>query len=252
MGIYRNLPLGGSCMMFNEQVFLTLAHFCDKHGPRVLMVTQTSNEIENSQELILPEFPKDSYCSSCLLRFPDTILTGTAIRSVFGSSSSISTQYSSIRYQLLTSIVRKTFSEETMSYDSSPFIFYDENRGLNLAVGFKLEDVHARGNERRYCFILSIDGAGLEHKNDCMKIVTQHWQLIIESFGKIIEYIKNEAKQQLSNQQTEFTQMMGGTYLRANKQKLPVNLSELLGDQSIFLRIHNWNTFILRALADSE
>lgn len=239
-------------MFLHDTAFLSLTHFCDKHGPKVLMVTQTSSSLEDTMELLLPNYPKDSYCDSCLLRFPEACEDATSLKSSLDGFHSVSTQYSSIRYQLLNMIVKKTFSEEAMSYDGSPFMFYDEHRGLNLAIGFKLEDVHARGNERRYCLILTLEIKEQEEKTASLDVISQNWQFIIESIGKLIDFIKVQAKIQLNKQQTEFTQMMGGTYLRVNKQKFPVSLADIVGDQAIFLRIHKWNSFILSKIRATE
>lgn len=229
--------------------FLSLTHFCDKHGPSVLMVTQLASSLENCNELLLPEYPRDSYCSSCLLKFPDTNEHATSIRSTFDDFYSVSTQYSSVRYQLLSLIIKKTFSEENMSYDGSPFMFWDEHRGLNLAMGFKLEDVHARGNERRYCLILSLEKGESSGEKDAFNILAENWQFVIESFTKLISHIKIQSRGMLDKLQTDFTQIMGGTYLRENKQKIPVSLADIVGDSLIFLKIHKWNTYILKRLA---
>ncbi|CDO95952.1 unnamed protein product [Kluyveromyces dobzhanskii CBS 2104] len=204
-----------------------------------------ATDLNNCRDLLLPEYPKDSYCESCLLRLPDSNSNATSIRSVSQNFYSVSTQYSSVRYQLLSMIIKKTFSEETMSYDGSPFMFCDEHRGLNLAVGFRLEDVHARGNERRYCLILSLEKSDSWGENEAFQILSDNWQFIIESFAKLINHVKIMSREQLNRRQTDFAQIMGGTYLRENKQKLPVSLADIVGDELIFLRIHKWNTFIL-------
>ncbi|QEU59399.1 Lst7 [Kluyveromyces lactis] len=239
-------------MSVDDVGFLSLTHFCDKHGPKVLMVTQMASDLARCNELLLPEYPKDSYCESCLLRLPEPKSNATSIRSSIDDFYSVSTQYSSIRYQLLSMIIKKTFSEETMSYDGSPFMFCDEHRGLNLAVGFKLEDVHARGNERRYCLILSLEKRNPCDGNDVFKTLSGNWQFIIESLSKLIDHIKIQAREQLNRRQTDFAQIMGGTYLRENKQKLPVSLADIVNDQLIFLRIHKWNTFILTRLKSAQ
>ncbi|SCV99943.1 LAFE_0B05952g1_1 [Lachancea fermentati] len=226
---------------------ISLAHFCDKHGPRVLLVTQCA---ENSEELLLPSYPTDSYCESCLINFGGFKDEGLcSMRTKLQSKHYVSTQYSSIRYQLLYSIVRYMFSEETMSYDGSPLVFYDNSKGLNLVIGFKLQDANARGNERRYGLILTLDSH--DHLKD-MALLSHHWEFIINGFNKMVGYIKklrdDEIERKNRNETCgEFTPIVGA-YLRGNKLKEPRNLANLTNDELIFVRLHKWNTFMLDVL----
>ncbi|KAK5779205.1 hypothetical protein RI543_003093 [Arxiozyma heterogenica] len=229
-------------MDYFSTVLISLTHFCDKHGPRIICVTQCSNSgitsnnniderqsdnvtftsnnqdndedkseiksIPNSvkdafnvtggEELLVPNYPIDSYCDSCLLWFPPNPASTDnsepeindairSMRSILNNHAFVTTQYSSIRFQKLNSITRKVFSEETMIYDCSPFVFYDDIRGLNLSMGFKLYDENARGNERRYCLILTIDQPNIEF---AMDLLSQNWNFILLGFKKIINHIK--------------------------------------------------------------
>lgn len=292
--------------MDTTSVLISLTHFCDKHGPRIISVTQCSNItnipndlnntdstngpiIRGGEDLLVPNYPIDSYCESCLLQFPDNPTSSSpdeskgytsddikSMRSILGGKTYVTTQYSSIRFQKLNSITRKVFSEETMIYDSSPFIFYDENRGLNLSMGFKLYDENARGNERRYCLILTIDHFNIEL---AMNLLSQNWNFILLGFKKIINYIKqlhqnvlngknnhvnninylthfNEINSNGSTQNGKMSSNDGnifiGNYLRANKTKIAKNLIELTNDRDIFIKLHKWNSYLICSLINSD
>lgn len=229
-------------------MLISLAHFCDKHGPRILMVTQAGSPGSTGDELLVPNYPTDSYCESCSMYFPGDLHSGVrSMKSNIGNRCYVSTQYSSVRYQLLTLIIRRCFSEETMSYDGSPVVFYDDLRGLNLMIGFKLNDENARGNERRYCMIFTIDSK--DHKTS-MRRISENWNFITGGFSRMISYIREAHERELRRQTTLRDEqcsfaLLGGSYLRGNKVKIPRRLSDLTDDKLLFVRMHRWNSFIL-------
>lgn len=264
-------------------IFMSLGHFCDIHGPTLICVTQEGKTGNNGNELLLPDYPAESYCKSCSLYFPDcskvnenedvdtptptltslsireeppnsengkTNQEPRSIRSFIGKKPYVTTQYSAIRYQLLTSMIRKAFSEETMIYDNSPLVFYDDLKGLNLVMGFKLYDPNARGNERRYCLVLTIENS---NQLDAMKIVAALWHFITDSFTLLINSLKEKHSQNCSDIEKPNVEENGfnhdiGNFLRASKAKKDRNLSELTNDELIYLRIHKWNTYIVNTL----
>ncbi|CCH60710.1 hypothetical protein TBLA_0D02030 [Henningerozyma blattae CBS 6284] len=237
-------------------MFISLSHFCDKHGPRVLLVTQMNFNSSDNDPLLLPDYPLESYCDSCILHFPP-VSTKQDIRSMRSvlthhnhQISFVSTQYSSIRYQLLSSIIRKTFSEETMIYDMTPMIFQDDINKLNFVMGFKLHDENARGNERRYCLTFSIDST--DHLQS-MQLLSANIDFIINGFQKMIGYIKQLRDVQLNTlakqgQLDDNLTPIISTYLRGNKTKSSKNLTCLTNDKGIFVKLHKWNTFLLSSL----
>ncbi|KAH3903202.1 related to Protein LST7 [Saccharomycodes ludwigii] len=237
--------------------FITLAHFCDKHGPKVIQITQVARNNNDMESLLLPDYPTDSYCDSCLIKFPEVKDKNVKLRSMkskFESTGSdnhedthlyISTQYSATRFQLLSSIIKKIFSEETMLYNESPLCFYDNERGLNISLGFKLQDGHSRGNERRYCLIFSITNTS---QKLCSDIMNRHWDFILTAFNKEVSYIKELRKKVIDKQLNENRDnplISMGSYLRGNSLKIPKNLTELTGDRLFFMKLHKWNTYML-------
>ncbi|CCE61775.1 hypothetical protein TPHA_0B01030 [Tetrapisispora phaffii CBS 4417] len=249
---------GIELLPINKFLFsILLGHFCDKHGPTIVMVTQVGSISTGGDELLVPDFPTDSYCESCSMHISNNLVKDSStktdtksMRSVIADSVYVSTQYSLIRYQLMTQVIRKAFSEETISYDSSPLIFFDDIRGLNFVMGFKLYDDQARGNERRYSLIFNIN---TKNSKAAMNILANNWDFIEGGFLKIIHYIQHkheeDIKRQLEkeNEDGGFTPMVG-TFLRANKVKTSKNLSELTKDELIFIKLHKWNSYILKSL----
>ncbi|SCU81432.1 LANO_0B03070g1_1 [Lachancea nothofagi CBS 11611] len=231
-------------------MLISLAHFCDKHGPRVLLGTQFA---QDGDALLLPDYPTETFCDSCSMHFPSEDTSSRSMRTHLNSMYYVSTNYPSVRYQLTSSVIRHMFSEETMSYDSTPFTFFDQAKGLNLVMGFKLPDTDARGDERRYALLLTIDSS--DHASS-MKILAKHWEFITSGFKKIIDYIKQRRETEVrrnfaKNSSGDFTPM-GGGYLKGNKYKVPRNLSYLTNDDLLFVRLHKWNTFMLDVLNTNE
>ena len=191
-------------------MLITLAHFCDKHGPRILLGTQFATD---GEELLLPDYPTDTYCDSCSIHFPCYDKSSRSMRSTLHSVEFVSTNYPSLKYQLIYSVIRHMFSEETMTYDGTPLTFYDQGKGLNVAVGFKLQDSDARGDERRYGLLLTIDSP--DHAAS-MELLSRHWDFVNYSFSKIIQYTKqrrdDEVRRKASNESYgDFTPMAGSS-----------------------------------------
>ncbi|CCH41799.1 Folliculin [Wickerhamomyces ciferrii] len=215
---------------------ITLAHFCDKHGPRSIMCTQTT-ELSQMDQSTLPDFSKESYCKSCLLIYPKSTkgenVTTLRTEDTKTNHAFVSTQYSAIKFRVLNSIVRKCLSEEATIYDSKPMFFGDENRGYSMTQSFKIKDLEARGSERRYSFIVNCDQ---EHQ------VLENWDLIKDSILVMIEYLqKSSLKIELENSKNH------EIYLRGKVQHSK-SLIEMLKDDELFLKLHLWNSKLLRKL----
>ncbi|SCV01653.1 LAMI_0G12860g1_1 [Lachancea mirantina] len=227
-------------------MIISLAHFCDKHGPRVLLVTQSTKD---SQDLLLPDYPTDSYCESCLAHFPSGYGSSRSMRTVVRNRSYVSTNYSAISYQLVTSIIRHIFSEETMSYDGRPLTFYDQTRGFNVVVGFKLWDGNARGSERRYGFVFTINSRDYAAS---MTLLARHWHFLIHGLERMVSFIKKKREMEIIREEagdsySGFASSVGN-YLRGSTLKSPKNLALLTNDDLIFVRMHKWNIFLLDLL----
>lgn len=219
---------------------ITLAHFCDKHGPKSILCTQTTT-VDQVDQFILPSFSKESYCKSCLLMFPKSYsgenLTTLRTQDPKSEDIFITTQYSGVKFRLLNSIVRKCLSEESTVYDSKPMYFGDEFRGYSITQSFKIKDLEARGSERRYSFIVNSESEAA---------ILQNWDLIVENITVIIDYLKESSiKIELQNSKNN------EIFLRGKVQHSK-SLIELLSDDELFVKIHRWNSKLLRKLIKQD
>lgn len=223
-------------MSFN----ITLAHFCDKHGPKSILCTEKTT-MDAVDQFILPSFSKESYCKSCLLMFPKSYsgenITTLRTQDDKNDNVFITTQYSGVKFRLLNSIVRKCLSEETTIYDSRPMYFGDQTRGYSITQSFKIKDLEARGSERRYSFIVNCDNEAL---------ILRNWDLIVQNITVIIDYLK-ESSTRIELQNSKNHEI----FLRGKVQHSK-SLIELLSDDELFVKIHLWNAKLLRKLSNQE
>lgn len=212
---------------------ILLSHFCDRHGPRSILSTQLTTD--SSEQYVLPDFSKESYCTSCLLVMPKakTEPNTTTIQTEFEGDVYTTTQYSSVRFRQLNSIVRKCLSEESAVYDSRPMYFGDTSRGYSLTQSFKLRDLEARGSERRYALLVT--------STDENKLL-QSWETITEHFSAIINYLIERRRDYEMKSATNNEIFLRGKNIQSK------SMTELLGDEEVFLKIHLWNARLLRTL----
>lgn len=50
---------------------VSLAHFCEVHGPSMIMCTQVVNNPENLNDFYSPELPESQFCQSCMFQIPN-------------------------------------------------------------------------------------------------------------------------------------------------------------------------------------
>jgi hypothetical protein len=115
--------------------------------------------------------------------------------------------------------------------------FGDETRRYSISQSFKLKDLEARGSERRYAFIVNCDDE---------KLMLQHWGLIVDNLTAMIKYLIERSKEQeiKSSRNNEI-------YLRG-KNIQSKSMTELLGDDELFVKIHLWNTRLLKKLSKND
>ena len=258
-----------------------LAHFCELHGPSVIACTQIIDE-QSVKENLLLSYSRLTSCLSCQFILPDSTAnlvtklaednakkptnplqstspptptsTSTSISTdaIIGKVS-ISTHYPSSqkRYSALTKLVMKSLSVETMSDLSKPMFYGDAINGYCINQIFKVEDLNARGGERKYSLMVISDNESE---------LLMHWEIIGIYFNVVIELIQkkvdkaNQVKQSESNNNSN---CFGDGDLSANKMFdnerylrrsliKPKSLTELTNDNEIFVRIHLCVTEMLK------
>lgn len=268
-----------------NKFIISLAHFCEMHGPSVVMCTQCV-DTEEVDSLCLDEFqPPSNLCESCRLKIPkqeggvDTRADDndndndsdnlqrlferqrigndepSVVRSVFKDKAYISSQIpnSQVKDNALRQIVTRCLSLET-SYDSSkPVMFGDATVGYSIVMTFKLKDLLARGSERKYAFIVTS-----EMETELMK----HWNKIVSDLSAMVEYIVTKLteieKQQEGGKETDNQNTTTGDdqlsfiantnerfYRRAGGDTQPKSICSLLKDTNFFVKLHMWACTLL-------
>ncbi|ANZ77539.1 BA75_05179T0 [Komagataella pastoris] len=211
----------------------SLAHFCETHGPTVVLNTQHI-ATDQHEKLISSNYDQQA-CESCKLQLPNGSSTLTSIDN---EVTYVSTQYptSQAKYSILRQVAIKCLSVESTS-ELSPVMFGDPILGFTLACIFKISDNTARGGERRYSvMIVAEDESELIH----------YWNIIATNFKEWIHCIKQKREQVLSKQaeQGNNEQFFRRTQL-SNK-----NMVQLLEDPQFFIKMHVWASGVLKQLVN--
>lgn len=202
---------------------ICLTHFCELHGPSIIICTQVSDTRDHILQSSLQT------CSSCKLVNNNILTTIDALNF-------ISTQYpsSTQRYTSLTKLVMKSLSVETNSDLTKPMFYGDSLNGYSIHKIFKINDINARGAERKYsCMVIS----------DTESDLLQNWSIISLNIHQLISNIQLKVDTTLKNQTS--SSILDERYLRRAVIK-PKSLIELTGDDQIFIKFHLWATELLR------
>ncbi|KAI5949616.1 hypothetical protein KGF54_005494 [Candida jiufengensis] len=218
-----------------------LCHFCELHGPSIIICTQLTTK-DKKQDYLLQSNSKTTTnsCSSCQLILPENVinLSTTVTTPKNETQEFISTQYptSQKRYAALTKLVMKSLSIETNLDLTKPNFFGDNINGFCINKIFKIYDVNSRGLERKYGLMLISD-------NEIHLL--QNWDIITLYFNEYIYQLqlkinetneKNYAKTENSNNEK---------YLRRSMIR-PKSLIELTNDEQIFVKFHLWAIEVLK------
>ncbi|KAF6070602.1 Vesicle coat protein involved in Golgi to plasma membrane transport family protein [Candida albicans] len=123
----------------------------------------------------------------------------------------------------------KSLSVETMSDLSKPMFYGDAINGYCINQIFKVEDLNARGGERKYSLMVISDNESE---------LLMRWEIVSIYFNVVIELIQKKVAKANQVKQSE-------KYLRRSLIK-PKSLTELTNDNEIFVRIHLCVTEMLK------
>lgn len=229
-----------------------LAHFCELHGPSIVICTQIV-ERESLESYLLKQNSKMQTCASCELKLPDNsvnLVTSTEDLKQVGPHCYISTAYPSSqkRYTSLTKLVMKSLSVETITDLSRPIFFGDELNGYCISKIFKIRDVKARGSERKYSLLLVSDAEGELLRN---------WDLADSYLSELITNVRDKVDVASSND--ELKSSSEGTMLTFDNERFlrrslikPMSLVDLTNDADLFVRIHLWAVSLFLDIYASE
>ncbi|CAI5760185.1 unnamed protein product [Candida verbasci] len=142
---------------------------------------------------------------------------------------------STTRYTILSKMIMKSLSVETVSDSSKPIFFGDAINGYCLSRVFNLKDVNARGSERKYSLLVV---------SDSEMDILNNWDIVNLYFNEWIEILQQKVELELNKLTADSN---NEKYLRRGNVK-PKSLIELTNDQEIFIKVHLWASELIKDL----
>lgn len=213
----------------------SLAHFCEIHGPSIVICTQKSSTGTKNKAS-----SKLQLCALCELVLPNDAVN--IVSTVDEKEKYISTRYPSSQnlYTAYVKLVMKLLSVETSAESLKPVFFGDVVSGFCMSRVFKIQDVNSRGGERKYALIMGCD----EEVH-----LLRNWDVVTTYMGEIILLIQRQVERNLAQEAEQLNVMDNERYLRRSKIR-PKSLVELTNDTQIFVKIHLWAIDFLRDVLD--
>ncbi|VDM39267.1 unnamed protein product [Toxocara canis] len=260
------------------QTVMALCHFCENHGPRVVMTTQSMRDSTHS------DCYGSSYPVSGSVLFPGLF---SLLYVLFGSGlvtgdldagiSYISSQVSSVPFSLplqppksplknTKSISVPSASARSGSFEDSwleanidadsdgVILFGDDDHGYTLSHTFRLRDAKARGFQRWFSLIVI-----------CMDklLITNNYEFFVSSLSAIIHQLQEQANSVFFMEQSELANeclkqasrasLLPAHFMRNRVTKLDLDTSRSLAlitaNPNIFTKLHKQMTYVLRTQA---
>ncbi|OBA20907.1 hypothetical protein METBIDRAFT_78035 [Metschnikowia bicuspidata var. bicuspidata NRRL YB-4993] len=217
--------------MPSPRFVVCLAHFCEIHGPSTIICTQRQTSTGPMLTSTL------SLCESCALILPKDA-TNIVTDVEYGASPQcyISTKYpqSPRLYTSLMKLVMKCLSVEATADPLKPLFYGDATNGFCLSKVFSIPDLHARGAERKYAFLVLCDSETR---------LLERWHFVSSYISEMIAFL--QTKVEAVRDQAKIESLDNERYLRRLKN-MPRSLVELAGDKELFVRLHLCGIELLR------
>lgn len=259
---------------------IAICNFCELHGPSVLFCTQAFHDAEETQwpatidkgdmkssivqkSWYGPSFfsqrssaadsvtlspLKSDHCEGCTSM-------GNKKRGYISNDHEARVSYVSSQYPLhpdVFSAVRqacvRSLSCEVCPGREGPIFFGDDHRGHVLSHTFFLKDSQARGFQSWYSIIIVM--------KDKIFLLNS-WHFLVKSFQNVIHELQEKATKVYSAEQSEqnlravrlnsVTRMTIDTFRRRRGNIKARSLVDLTSDKNVFISLHQWFTFILKA-----
>lgn len=201
------------------EVIIAMGHFCDSHGPCVILCTSAFDEIPEKQPSIGP------ICPTCKSIDLDTVYVCEDEKKQYITTR---TSFDSEIAHLLKDAILRSLSVEMVMQNgtnSGTMYFGDNNRGHIIAHVFSIKDSFARGFKRKYCIV----------------VVGNH-QISLLSHYDFLEMNLKRISEDLQQKAEKFNVVE----MSSNKEELR-SLPELIGESNIFAQLHMWFVFLLTA-----
>ncbi|XP_076331134.1 folliculin isoform X2 [Tachypleus tridentatus] len=256
---------------------VALCHFCELHGPSILFCTQTFRDPEElSWGVKETPVPKPYYGprellarvsisgsgDSSLSKCSDTCEGCTSVtssqRGYICNDHEARVSYISSQFPLhpdVFSIVRqacvRSLSCEVCPGREGPIFFGDDHRGHILSHTFFMKDSQARGFQRWYSIIIVM--------NDKIFLLNS-WQFLVKNLQLIIHELQERANKVYDIEQSEnpqravrlnsVTRTTPDNFRRQRGNAKARSLQDLTNDKEVFICLHLWFTWLLRAGAN--
>ncbi|XP_050506567.1 uncharacterized protein LOC126884606 [Diabrotica virgifera virgifera] len=205
------------------EVIIAMGHFCDTHGPCVILCTEAFDKIPEK-----PSCLKVPICSACESIKLDTVYACEDERKQYITSR---TSFDSKTSHLLKDAILRSLSIEMVLQDgktSGTMYFGDNTRGHIIAHVFSVKDSFSRGFKRKYCIIV----LGKQQIS-----LLSHYDFIENNLKKISEGIQQKADKLNTTERSSTN----------NMEKVLRSLPELIGESAIYAQLHMWFVFLLRS-----
>ncbi|KAK3883195.1 hypothetical protein Pcinc_012469 [Petrolisthes cinctipes] len=260
---------------------VSICHFCELHGPRVVFCTQAFRDLPDFDALTGVEAPpvigsrlghhegqpeesdlwkygrnlKDNpaemkngtpneTCVACR-SFPHT-QPGFISNDDSAKVSYVTSQYplQSELYSLVHLACIRSLSCEVCPGKEGPIYFGDEARGHVLSYTFFLQDVLARGFQRWYSIMVLM--------KDKMLLLNS-WPFIVRHLKQTISHLQESASKIYESEESKVSHralrsaIMNDNYRRQRVAGQPRSLSELVGEEQVWSGLHSSFTWLLKA-----
>ncbi|CAF1020708.1 unnamed protein product [Rotaria sordida] len=232
-----------------------LQHFCDIHGPQILLCTEERTYIhdlnDNDNEglkafysqYIKSEHPQGKVeCKSCTLSSDGTLVSTVDLLTHMLYISSSSTPNQELFKNIRNACVR-SLNIEKSTENGQPVLFGDDENGFCLSLVFSCKDFHARGSQRLYslCYLC----------NDKYHLISL-MRFISECMRQVMYWLQHDADETYEEEgrikvNTNLNETIP-TYIFRPPPHTPSQrmLSDIVHDSKLIYRIHALFVWILR------
>ncbi|KAK9887031.1 hypothetical protein WA026_019957 [Henosepilachna vigintioctopunctata] len=208
---------------------VVLGHFCESHGPCVILCTQKCKKepLQTPHSLTVP------WCESCQSVELDLALVSKNEKCCYVTTRTPLQQ--DLAFLLKQAIVRSLSCEEESSKEGGTLYFGDNERGHIISHTFSLQDSLARGFHRKYSISMLM--------RDKIHLLNL-WPTIIPPIKQIAYELQEKAAkingaEQVQCSQRAVRQAQGSPGHQAR------SLPQLTGEPAIYAHLHMWFTWIL-------
>lgn len=208
---------------------ISLSHFCESHGPCVILSTQKRDKepLQSPHSLTVP------WCDACQSIDLDMAMVSRKDKVCYVTTRTPIQQ--DLAFLLKQASVRSLSCEEESNKEGGSLYFGDSERGHVINNNFTLHDSLARGFHRKYSILIL-----MKDKIHLLNL----WPSLMDPIKRIISDLKSKAAKVNDFEQAQCSQ-------RAVRQAHGTpnhharSLPQLTGEPAVFAHLHMWFTWIL-------